>query len=252
MQDLHLPLPTIDVVSLTSPTTSQGLSNDNERGRMALSWIPLRVHRARNDAAYLPVDASGDDDSERAPLDPHPHDEEGYPAPMLSAVRKRGSWERSELVVAAAALAFTLGTGVLLGHLTAPIRHFEAAYPALLPRTLPPPTDTDLHAISASLPTRRDPVPSTVHYVYGLAESLELPYFAYLAMRSALAVLKPQRVLFHCVYEPRGVWWDRVRGQVEVVRARNVTSVGVHDAPVVHVRGGRERRGKEGRGRGGR
>ncbi|TXT15584.1 hypothetical protein VHUM_00087 [Vanrija humicola] len=53
-------------------------------------------------------------------------------------------------------------------------------------------------------------------------------------MRSALAVLQPDRVLFHCVYEPHGVWWDRLRDRLEVVPARNVTHIGVHNKPVVH------------------
>jgi hypothetical protein len=89
-----------------------------------------------------------------------------------------------------------------------------------------------------------------VHYVYGLATDAQpdFPYFAYLAMRSALMVLKPERVLFHCVNEPRGYWWDRVkgwegwtddngvvRGKLEVLRARDVQYVGKSRRPVHHV-----------------
>lgn len=76
----------------------------------------------------------------------------------------------------------------------------------------------------------------------------DFPYFAYLAMRSALTVLKPDRVLFHCIREPQGYWWDRVinwegwidemgikRGMVEVHQARQVTEIGSEKRPVRHV-----------------
>jgi hypothetical protein len=43
-------------------------------------------------------------------------------------------------------------------------------------------------------------VPNAVHYVYGLkpvndgGESEELPYYAYLAMRSALVNIRPEKI----------------------------------------------------------
>ncbi|RXK40870.1 hypothetical protein M231_01929 [Tremella mesenterica] len=116
-----------------------------------------------------------------------------------------------------------------------------------LPRSLPPPPDTKIPP-SSSLPIPSEPIPNIVHYVYGLAPTQEeFPYFAYLAMRSALQVLKPEKVLFHCLNEPRGYWWDRVRGWegwideggekkglVEVVKARDVEWIGKDQRPVKH------------------
>ena len=102
----------------------------------------------------------------------------------------------------------------------------------------------------AVLPEPLAPVPNIVHYVYGLdtGPQPDFPYFAYLAMRSALISLKPERVLFHCIREPHGYWWDRVkdwegwtdedgkqRGMVEVQRARDVTHIGSTKRPVHHV-----------------
>lgn len=89
-----------------------------------------------------------------------------------------------------------------------------------------------------------------VHYVYGLADDQpDFPYFAYLAMRSALVSLKPDVVYFHCINEPKGYWWERVkdwegwiddqgrrRGMMEIKRARDVQWVGSSKRPVVHVR----------------
>lgn len=177
-----------------------------------------------SDEVYLPLRVAGDDD-QHLRLDPN---DDSYP-PLK--VTPKSKWH------AAALLGLALTIGLLLGHLTAPTHRIEPLHAPLLPRTLPPPTDANLSSISPSLPPRRTPGPSTLHYVYGLDERLELPYFAYLAIRSALAVLKPEKVLFHCVFEPRGVWWDRLRDNVEVVPARNVTTVGRYDAAVVHVSG---------------
>ncbi|RSH82224.1 hypothetical protein EHS25_005934 [Saitozyma podzolica] len=120
--------------------------------------------------------------------------------------------------------------------------------PALLPRSLPPPPDSLIPPIS-SLPKPQEPIPNIVHYVYGLAPGPQpdFPYFAYLSMRSAMMTLKPERVMFHCLTEPHGYWWDRVmnwegwsdenglkRGMVEVVPARDVTHIGKENRPVVH------------------
>jgi hypothetical protein len=69
-------------------------------------------------------------------------------------------------------------------------------------------------------------------------------------MRSAMTVLKPEKVMFHCRYEPTGYWWDQVlnwegwidenedgkrKGLVEVVPAREVEYVGAGKRPVKHV-----------------
>lgn len=125
-----------------------------------------------------------------------------------------------------------------------------AELPSYLPVALPPPLATAPPA-HLNLPPPPEPIPNIVHYVYGLdtAPQPDFPYFAYLAMRSAMLTLRPDRVLFHCIREPKGYWWDRVkgwegwtdefgetRGRVEIVRARNVQHVGKEKRPVHHVR----------------
>ncbi|WWC63305.1 uncharacterized protein I303_105905 [Kwoniella dejecticola CBS 10117] len=55
-------------------------------------------------------------------------------------------------------------------------------------------------------------IPNSVHYVYGLKEPKygeeveELPYYAYLAIRSALINLSPEKMYFHYKHLPRGPW----------------------------------------------
>ncbi|ORX36844.1 hypothetical protein BD324DRAFT_579948 [Kockovaella imperatae] len=137
-----------------------------------------------------------------------------------------------------------LALGVILG---STFSVFSSYQPPPLAVALPPiPTNTDLPV--PSLPLPREPIPNIVHYVYGLdpdSTREDFPYYAYLAMRSALVTLKPEKVLFHCLYEPRGYWWSRVvnwegwvddegqrKGLVEIHRARDVTTIGSHKNPV--------------------
>ena len=126
-----------------------------------------------------------------------------------------------------------------------------AELPSYLPVTLPPPPSS-LDPPISTLPAPLEPIPNIVHYVFGLDTSdaqPDFPYFAYLAMRSAMMTLSPDRVLFHCIREPQGYWWDRVkgwegwqdesgvkRGMVEVLPARDVSSIGRNRRPIHHVR----------------
>lgn len=103
-------------------------------------------------------------------------------------------------------------------------------------------------------------IPNIVHYVYGLkaprggdGAAEEFPYYAYLGMRSALVSLRPDKIMFHCIKEPQGYWWDQVKnwegwidetdrttdepngrrkGLVEVVPAREFETVGKSNRPV--------------------
>ncbi|WVW83730.1 hypothetical protein I302_105751 [Kwoniella bestiolae CBS 10118] len=121
---------------------------------------------------------------------------------------------------------------------------------SILPPSLPPPPSLSLTSSLTNLPEPPDPIPNIVHYVYGLAppSDEEFPYFAYLAIRSAMVSLQPEEIWFHCINEPRGYWWDRikhyegqvdpltgeVRGLVKVKRARDVEWIGKDRRPVTH------------------
>ena len=63
------------------------------------------------------------------------------------------------------------------------------------------------------LPQPREDISNIVHYVYGLdlIATDDFPYYAYLGMRSAMVSLRPERILFHCLKEPSGFWWEQVK-----------------------------------------
>lgn len=97
-----------------------------------------------------------------------------------------------------------------------------------------------------SLPEPDAPIPDIVHYVYIKDQAEDLHYAIYLAVRSAMIKLQPDRIKFHCVRQhPSGYWWDRLLEwegaggagfAVEVVKAREVDWVGPGRTPVKHVR----------------
>ncbi|TIB42324.1 hypothetical protein E3P86_00428 [Wallemia ichthyophaga] len=76
--------------------------------------------------------------------------------------------------------------------------------------------------------TRHQKIPSIVHYTFGMGDEIEqLEYYHYLAIRSALIVLKPKLVLFHYHTEPTGPWWARLSQlqQVVHVHSRNLSHI---------------------------
>jgi hypothetical protein len=102
------------------------------------------------------------------------------------------------------------------------------------------------------LPQPREAIPNIVHYVYGLdtTSTDEFPYYAYLAMRSAMVTQRPEKIMFHCLKEPSGFWWDQVKlwrkssandifqleeGSVEVIPARDPQWVGTDKKRVTKV-----------------
>lgn len=152
-------------------------------------------------------------------------------------------------------LALVFGVGLLMGRHYPMVLSVYSRRPPMSPSILPhslTPRPSNLSLPLPSLPPPLDPVPNIVHYIHGLdtrndTEPQDFPYFAYLAMRSALIMLKPERIMFHCVRVPRGYWWDRVlnwegwidedgvrRGMIEVVGARLVEHIGKERRPVLH------------------
>ena len=65
---------------------------------------------------------------------------------------------------------------------------------------------------------RNASIPSVVHFVYALRRNAPFGWGQYVAIRSALAVHRPARALFHHFWEPSGPWWDLVRQELAMVR----------------------------------
>ncbi|WVF72813.1 hypothetical protein IAT40_007631 [Kwoniella sp. CBS 6097] len=91
---------------------------------------------------------------------------------------------------------------------------------------LPPPESDRPDYIPAPVEPKKKGmvVPDSVHYVYGLknvespdARGEELPYYAYLAMRSALVNLKPKVMYFHYKHLPTGPWWDEIAPHLTLI-----------------------------------
>ncbi|WWD02590.1 hypothetical protein V865_000630 [Kwoniella europaea PYCC6329] len=91
---------------------------------------------------------------------------------------------------------------------------------------LPPPPINKPDYLPDPLPPKNPKmvIPNSVHYVYGLKDvkdgerGEELPYYAYLAMRSALINLKPENMYFHYKHLPTGPWWDLISPHLTLIR----------------------------------
>lgn len=57
-------------------------------------------------------------------------------------------------------------------------------------------------------------IPNIFHFVFGMSPDFGGKPFSlvhYLAIKSAIEVNKPEKVLFHYQYEPSGEWWDKIK-----------------------------------------
>jgi hypothetical protein len=75
------------------------------------------------------------------------------------------------------------------------------------------------------LPARDDAsaghVPRIFHFVFGLKDEGDLPYYGYMAIKSARHFNPNWQVYFHCVKEPQGPRWSLIRDDIEVIRFRD-------------------------------
>jgi hypothetical protein len=78
----------------------------------------------------------------------------------------------------------------------------------------------DLLSRLRSIATSHDPGPgkSFLHFVYGFKDSEELPYYAYLAIKSAQFHNPGWKVVFVCVHEPTGRWWDEIKDSLILIK----------------------------------
>jgi glycosyltransferase involved in cell wall biosynthesis len=75
-------------------------------------------------------------------------------------------------------------------------------------------------------------IPNIVHFVFGMDKSAVFGLVQYLAVASASTVLRPKIIYIHCLYSPRGFFWDLVSSVVEVRRVRDTESI--FGNPVTH------------------
>lgn len=57
-----------------------------------------------------------------------------------------------------------------------------------------------------------------LHFVYGFKDKDELPLYAFIAIQSARFHNPGWPVVFSYVHEPSGIWWERLRNEIECVQ----------------------------------
>ena len=61
-------------------------------------------------------------------------------------------------------------------------------------------------------------VPKVFHFIYGFHSAGDLPYFGYIAIRSALAFNPGWSAFYYCMHEPEGPNWDQIKDHVTVIK----------------------------------
>ena len=80
-----------------------------------------------------------------------------------------------------------------------------------------------IDSLRARLPDPQDhgepgKAPRIFHFIFGFKSAGDIPYYGYLAIRSALHFNPGWAVYYYCMHEPEGPNWDRIRSRVNVVR----------------------------------
>ncbi len=100
-----------------------------------------------------------------------------------------------------------------------------------------------LSSIAEANPQNSETVPNIFHFVWGLSGVDELfPYYAYLAVASALFYNPGSKAIFHVVREPSGPFWDRIKSKVALNKIDDFRYFGIarinhyaHKADVVRL-----------------
>jgi mannosyltransferase OCH1-like enzyme len=62
--------------------------------------------------------------------------------------------------------------------------------------------------------TESNKIPPIIHFVYGFKQVEELPYYAFLAIKSALHFHPGWKIVFHFCHEPTGLYWESIKSEL--------------------------------------
>lgn len=70
-------------------------------------------------------------------------------------------------------------------------------------------------------------IPNVVHFNYGLAEQIDDFLFVYyVAVLSCKTINNPDIIYFYYHYEPKGIWWEKTKSLVQLVKVEIPTHIG--------------------------
>lgn len=71
-------------------------------------------------------------------------------------------------------------------------------------------------------------IPNIVHFNYGLAEQVDDFLFVYyIAVLSCKTINNPDIIYFYYHYEPKGIWWEKTKLLVELIKVEIPTHIGM-------------------------
>jgi Glycosyltransferase sugar-binding region containing DXD motif len=75
------------------------------------------------------------------------------------------------------------------------------------------------------------PIPNEFHFIFGLSPDFggkPFSFVHYLAIASCRAVNAPEAIYLYCAHEPTGLWWERARPSVTLVKVEPPTEIWGH------------------------
>jgi len=70
-------------------------------------------------------------------------------------------------------------------------------------------------------------IPNIVHFNYGLIEQTnDFLFVYYIAVLSCKIINNPNKIYFHCHYEPKGQWWHKTKELVDLIKVDIPTHIG--------------------------
>lgn len=89
-----------------------------------------------------------------------------------------------------------------------------------------------ISSIIRTMRTRRDeidlqfPGEPAIHFVYGFKQTEKFPVYALIAIESARRLHPKSPILFYCLHEPYGKYWEFMKGRLIIVKLPNFSHYG--------------------------
>lgn len=86
-------------------------------------------------------------------------------------------------------------------------------------------TDPSLHDTCRAdiVDTTKFRIPKIVHLIFNIQPNgMQFLFFHYMAIKMAKISIKPDKILFHYVYEPTGHWWEKAKKLVVMMKLDSV------------------------------
>ena len=70
-----------------------------------------------------------------------------------------------------------------------------------------------------------DRVPKLLHFIFGFQSTGDLPFYGYIAIRTALHFNPGWSAFYYCMHEPAGPNWDRIKSKLTLIKIKDFQDI---------------------------